>query len=552
MIEDLYNFWYGNRNLWFNATLEDDIKISEYFSKFFDEKIDTEKMLENRKKAVGTVILYDQISRHVCRVSDKLTLFKEPIDKYNFAKITSELAIEYAEKVYTNYQYAFFADEYVFVMLPLRHSCDFDKIKLVMSETWYRIEHEREGLEIDKYKRFLKATYERTIKQSSDKKEIRFYSSDKEGKVEHEKFKELYEKYKDILDIFKNSLISEDKAIDLVLKYKEQTKKEFINKFKQDFNKLPKVSFIMSISGGVDSIVCSYVLKTLNIPFRCVHINYNNRKESEMEEKFVIEWCKILNVDLFVRKIDEINRPKCMKYNMREMYETYTRDVRYSTYLNVSKDAYIILGHNQDDCFENILTNISHKSKYENLYGMELISPINYLKETINFVRPMLSISKKEIYEYASVLNIPFLFDSTPKWSQRGKIRDNVRPVLEEWDSEMIPGFFHVTKMLKESLGLVDMLVDSWNAKIVNNTITCKISEIPDINIFWKKLFEKKQIRTTSKSIDGYINLIKNIKDNKIKIDINAFANYEINKFYRIKIKKIEDNNIVIYINRRT
>jgi uncharacterized protein (DUF924 family) len=47
MMEDLYNFWYGNRDLWFNATPEDDNKISEYFSKFFDEKIDTEKMLEN-------------------------------------------------------------------------------------------------------------------------------------------------------------------------------------------------------------------------------------------------------------------------------------------------------------------------------------------------------------------------------------------------------------------------------------------------------------------------------------------------------------------------
>lgn len=548
MIEDLYNFWYGNRDLWFNATPEDDIKISEYFSKFFDENIDTEKMLENRKRAVGTIILYDQISRHISRASDKLTLFKEPIDKYNFAKKTSKLAIEYAEKVYAYYRNAFFADEYVFVMFPLRHSYDFDKIKFVMSETWNKIEYERDGLEIDKYKRFLKATYERTIKQSSDEKEIRFYSSDKEVKEEHKEFNELYEKYKDILDTFQNSLMSEDTSIDLVLKYKEQTKKEFINKFKQDFNKLPKVSFIMSISGGVDSMVCSYVLKKLNIPFKCVHINYNNRKESEIEENFVIEWCKILNIDLYVRKIDEINRPQCMKHNLRDTYETYTRDVRYGTYLKVNKDAYVILGHNQDDCFENILTNISHKSKYENLYGMELISPINYLKQTINFVRPMLCIPKKEIYEYASILNIPFLFDSTPKWSQRGKIRDNVRPTLESWDSEMIPGLFHMTTILKESLGLVDILVDTWKDKIVDNSITCKISEMQDSNIFWKKLFEKIGVRMTNRSLDGFLLLIKKIKDNKKKIDINAFIIYEINKGCQIKLKKIKDGKIVILV----
>jgi len=551
MMEELYNFWYGNRNLWFNATPEDDIKICEYFSKLFDEKIDTDKILENRKRAVGTIILYDQISRHVVRASDKLTLFKEPIDRYHFAKKTSELAIEYAEKVYAYYRYAFFADEYVFVMLPLRHSYDFNKIKFVMSETWNRIEVERENIEIEKYKKFLKATYERTIKQSETKQEIRFYPREEESKEEKIDFKELYEKYKDILDKYKNSLLDKDILPELILKYKENTKKDFINKFKESLDSLPKTSYILSISGGVDSMVCSYVLKMLNVPFKCVHINYNNRKESEVEEKFVIDWCKVNNIDLYVRKIDEINRPQCMKHNLRDIYETYTRDVRYGTYLKVDKDAYVILGHNQDDCFENILTNICHKSKYENLYGMDLISPVMHYKEIINFARPMLSISKKEIYEYASVLNIPFLWDSTPKWSQRGKIRDNVRPTLESWDSEMIPGLFQVTKILKETMELVDIMVNSWKDRIVDNTITCKINEIPSNNIFWKKLFEKIGVRMTNRSLDGFMLLIKKMKDNKIKIDINAFISYEINKRCQIKLKKIKDEKVIVIINKK-
>lgn len=550
-MEDLYNFWYENRNIWFNATVEDDIKINEYFSKFFDEKIDTEKMLENRKIAVGTVILYDQISRHVARASDKLTLFKKPIDKYHFYKKTNKLAIEYAEKVYGYYRYAFFADEYVFVMLPLRHSYDFNKIKFVMSETWDRIEHERENTEIEKYKRFLKATYERTIKQSENSQVIRFYSKEEENKDDKIDFREIYENYKDILDKFKNPLLAEDILPELILKYKENKKKDFVNKFKESLDSLPKTSYILSISGGVDSMVCSHVLKILNIPFKCVHINYNNRTESEEEEKFVIDWCKLNNIDLYVRKIDEINRPQCMKYNLRDTYESYTRDVRYGTYLKTDKDAYVILGHNQDDCFENILTNISHKSKYENLYGMDLVSPITHLSQTINFARPMLTIPKKEIYEYASVLSIPFLWDSTPKWSQRGKIRDVVRPTLESWDSEMIPGLFQVSKMLKETMELVDIMVDSWKERIIDNTLICKINEIPSNNIFWKKLFEKIGVRITNRSLDGFMFLIKKVKDDKIKIDINAFINYEINKGCQIKLKKIKDKKVLVIINKR-
>jgi len=550
-MEDLYNFWYDNRNLWFNATPSDDIKISEYFAKFFDEKIDTDKMLENRKRAVGTIILYDQISRHISRANDKLTLFKEPIDKYNFSKKTSELAIEYAEKVYAYYRYAFFADEYVFVMLPLRHSYDFNKIKFAMSETWYRIEHERENTEIEKYKKFLKATYERTTKQSDDSQVIKFYSKQEECKDVKIDFKEIYEKYKDILDKFENPLLAEDIFPEQILKYKENTKKDLTNKFKESLDSLPKTSYILSISGGVDSMVCSYVLKILNIPFKCVHINYNNRTESELEEKFVIDWCKLNNIDLYVRKIDEINRPQCMKHNLRDTYESYTRDVRYGTYLKVDKDAFVILGHNEDDCFENILTNISHKSKYENLHGMDLVSPITHLSQTINFARPMLTIPKKEIYEYASVLNIPFLWDSTPKWSQRGKIRDVVRPTLESWDTEMIPGLFQVSKMLRETMELVDIMVNSWKDRIIDNTLTCKINEIPSNNIFWKKLFEKIGVRITNRSLDGFMLLIKKIKDNKIKIDINAFINYEINKGCQIKLKKIKDEKVLVIINKR-
>jgi tRNA(Ile)-lysidine synthetase-like protein len=552
-MEELYNFWYENRNLWFNATAEDDSRINEIFGKFFDEIIGIEEMLENRKRAVGTVILYDQISRHISRANDKVTLFKMPIDKYNFAKKTSELAVECAEKVYSHYNHALFADEYVFVMLPLRHSYDFNKIKFVMSETWNRIKHERESSEIEKYRKFLKATYERTIKQSNDSQAIKFYPKNekKEHIEENIKFKELYTKYREILDAYENTMLAEDIESELKLKYKKQVNLDFMSKFKEVYNKLPKVSFLMSISGGVDSMVCSYVLKKLNAPFKCVHINYNNRKESELEENFVIEWCNLINVDLYIRKIDEINRPICMSYNLREIYESYTRDVRYKTYINVDREAYVILGHNQDDCFENILTNISHKAKYDNLYGMSLISPIKYHINTINFVRPMLDIPKKEIYEFATVSNIPFLWDSTPKWSQRGKIRDEVRPTLESWDKEMVSGLFEVTNMLKESLELVDTLVNTWKEKIVDNILTCDKDDISNNKIFWKKLFEKKNFRVTTKSLEGFIELINKIKENKINVDINAFVNYELNKTLQIRIKKLKENKIEIYFKKR-
>ena len=552
-MHDLYDFWFINRNLWFNSTLYDDDKITEEFKHLFESKVDINRLGEDKKYGISVIILYDQISRHLLRSKSDLELygFKREL----FIKETNNLAISYSMRVYFYFKNDLNADEYAFVMLPLRHSNDIRKIKYVMLETWITLKNELDESEQNKYKQFLKATYERSVYQSDDSVYIKRYlkeEKEEDDSINSFKFKELYKKYENILDTYHNTMLSNDIEPELIRRYKEKTEKELVQKFKQNFDKLPKTSFILSISGGVDSIICSYILRKIGVSFSCVHINYNNRKESSDEEKFVIEWCKLLNIDLYVRKIDEINRPECMEYNLRELYETYTRDIRYGAYFKVGNaNLQVILGHNQDDCFENILTNISHKSKYENLDGMELSSSISYKNKIINFVRPMLNISKKDIYEFASVLDIPFLWDSTPKWSQRGKIRDIVRPALENWDHEMVSGLFEVSKLLKESLELVDILVETWISKIVDNKITCLVSEMPTSKIFWKKLIQKMDIKSSNGSLDGLMIFIGRYKNNKIKMDINTFINYELNKVYQVRLIKMKDDKVTIFINKR-
>jgi tRNA(Ile)-lysidine synthetase-like protein len=548
-MDTLYDFWFLNRNLWFNSTLEDDIMITEHFENLFIETVDEMRITIDKKYGIGCIILYDQISRHILRANTNLDLYG--FKRENFITETNKISINYSLIIYCYFKDEINADEYAFVMLPLRHSFDIIKIRHVISETWKRIETILDETEKNKYKQFLKATYERSVIQSDDSILFRHFPKDETNSLFSESFnfKSLYDKYKHILELFNNVKLESLSSLELIEKYKKETSYDFIFKFKQKLIELPKVPFIMSISGGVDSMICSYILKILNVPFKCVHINYNNRIESEEEEKFVIEWCKILNIDLYIRKIDEINRPKCMTYNLRELYETYTRDIRYNCYLKMGERPYIILGHNQDDCFENILTNISHKTKYENLNGMDLLSLINHQKRVINIVRPMLDIPKQNIYEFASIINIPFLADSTPKWSQRGKIRDIVRPTLEDWSSECVSGLFEVSKLLKESLELVNIMVQSWLLRFTDNTITCLITELPENKIFWKKVFYSLDIIVSNISLDGLIIYFNRLKNNKIKMDINAFIKYDLNKRYQLKIKKLKELNIMIFIN---
>ena len=116
--------------------------------------------------------------------------------------------------------------------------------------------------------------------------------------------------------------------------------------------------------------------------------------------------------------------------------------VRYGVYKALKGP--VILGHNKDDCLENIFTNIANKTKYDDLRGMTHIS-----NNQVEFWRPLLDFSKDEIVEYAKKHDIPHLPNSTPTWSQRGQIRSKVIPCLNEWNPEFIKGLFEITKQTK-------------------------------------------------------------------------------------------------------
>ena len=61
------------------------------------------------------ILLYDQVPRHANRVLGNINC-----DDYTL-KI-----IRFAEKFYTKYCYTLNSDDFAFVLLPLRHSKDYD------------------------------------------------------------------------------------------------------------------------------------------------------------------------------------------------------------------------------------------------------------------------------------------------------------------------------------------------------------------------------------------------------------------------------------------
>jgi tRNA(Ile)-lysidine synthetase-like protein len=309
--------------------------------------------------------------------------------------------------------------------------------------------------------------------------------------------------------------------------------KDIHEKLHQEFSSIISLQnstkIAVSISGGVDSMVAAYIAKEVcnsqNKELILLHINYNNRECCEQECDLLRDFSEKLHVPLYIRKITEIQRIRQTQF--RTLYEDITRKIRFSFYSYF--ECPVILGHNLDDCFENVFQNLSKQIHFDNLFGMKLIS----MEQDVTILRPMLTISKKDIYTYADYSGIPHLYDSTPEWSRRGQMRDILIPGIQTFDKQILPG---LQEFIKRSIFLEQQWNESFkqycsSIKYIENNTNNKRKEyiIPrntffetnanSIN-FWTTLWFslKKRSRPSNKSFQ---NLIGRLQTNAKGCNLN-------------------------------
>ena len=235
-----------------------------------------------------------------------------------------------------------------------------------------------------------------------------------------------------------------DKNIDLI---------KTIDSFCKDKN---NKKIIISLSGGVDSMVLITILHYLNYDIIAAHINYNNRKESIDEQNFLENWCLFNNIKLHVKYIDHIKRDN----TKRSDYELITKNIRHEFYKQIIEKEnaqYVLLGHHKDDLIENIFANVC---RGRNLLDLAVIKNEALINQ-INIGRPMLDYYKTVIYDFANLFQVPYFKDTTPEWSVRGKYRNLIQPTLHDT----------FTNGFKNNLIVLSNQSDDWNELIYKEII---------------------------------------------------------------------------------
>ena len=226
---------------------------------------------------------------------------------------------------------------------------------------------------------------------------------------------------------------------------------------------------VVSLSGGVDSMVITQALCYLRgkRPFTlaAAHVNYGNRGASDQEADFVRRWCEARGVRFFCSRVgDHVLRG----VTNRDEYELKSRQARFELYrqvwtreLNRAGVPQVLLGHHRDDVTENVLSNAMKGKTILELSGMKAVNVI----DGCAIRRPLLALEKRLVFDFAHAFGVPYFKDTTPRWSTRGQVRNELLPLLgrvygEGWRA-------HLANLARQSDELDDAMQGESAAVVV-------------------------------------------------------------------------------------
>ena len=198
---------------------------------------------------------------------------------------------------------------------------------------------------------------------------------------------------------------------------------------------------ICAVSGGADSMAlvwCLYLLREpLELTISAAHFNHGLRGgESDRDEEFVRRFCADYGIALTVGRGQ-------IRAQGRGL-EDAARRARYAFLESLEPGARIATAHTADDNAETVLL---HLLRGAGLRGLGGIAPSRG-----RVIRPMLSVTRREVEEFLARWSVPHVEDSTngrPDFL-RNRIRSEVVPVLRRENPQFVQNCSRMALTLRQ------------------------------------------------------------------------------------------------------
>ena len=206
---------------------------------------------------------------------------------------------------------------------------------------------------------------------------------------------------------------------------------------------------IIGVSGGPDSICLLHILneikEILGITLYVAHVNHKIRKNANLDEQYVQEFCKKINIPFFAKQIDVQKIAKQNKIGLEEA----GRKARYDFFEEVfekTKANKIATAHTANDNAETVIMHFIRGTGLNGLKGIEKTRQNKY-------IRPLIECTREEVEEYCEKNNLNPRIDETNEENiyTRNKIRNICIPYIKnEFNQNIIETINRLAEIVTE------------------------------------------------------------------------------------------------------
>ena len=187
----------------------------------------------------------------------------------------------------------------------------------------------------------------------------------------------------------------------------------------------PNERILIAVSGGVDSVVLSHLMKELGYDIALAHVNFQLRgRSSDLDQQLIEDLALNWGVEAYFKNLD------ASTYADKTGISTQmaARELRYQWFSELSKEQNyqkIATAHHLNDQLETLLLNLTKGTGIAGLHG---IFPVRG-----SIARPLLFARKEEILDYGKNKKLTWREDESNEqdYYQRNLIRNKVVPILK-------------------------------------------------------------------------------------------------------------------------
>lgn len=240
-------------------------------------------------------------------------------------------------------------------------------------------------------------------------------------------------------------------------------------------------SVVTGVSGGADSVALLLCLHAAGIRQTAVHCNFHLRgAESDRDNIFVVDLCRRYGVELIELSYDVKGYMSRNTSGRKLSVEMACRDLRYADFRRILMERgadRIAVAHNSDDNVETLLLNLFRGSGVSGLRAM--------LPDNGEIIRPLLSVSRKEIEDYLKEKGVDYIVDSTNLDTEfkRNFIRNSLLPLIETRWPGVRKSMTTTIENLRSEERVVNWSGHRWLDDVGDLLPFDKIADMPDS--FW-------------------------------------------------------------------